>query len=769
MTEESFISAAPQPQSEVISATDLDTHSVISYLKRPRVVAQFDWSTTDKVDKILWTAQIPDLLLDTMNLQKLDGFGTFSATTVLTFQINSQPFQQGLLLLQSRPSDRILGTRGEWCDQNCANAMLLPSRIFDISTTTEVQIRIPYNSPLQEYNLISGQWPWATFNVFVLTPFNVISTSSIKITVFGHYENIHLGAPTTMPVKAVAQVGKEALGPVSAITKQISGVTSYLSSAASSHLPGLSGILDKGTTISDAVTSILSALGWSKPLSAIPPQPVLQRPTQYTGTADGTDSGLPLSLVHNNKITFKENFGGSEADECSLDYILKLPNLIYRGVYGINNKPGDVLFKTMLCPSWYVTTTANKPFQKYATNITYWASTCKYWRGGFKFTIRFARCNYVSGRLQVVYSPYSDNTSTTMVSRAAYAYKIILDLREQTEFTFLVPYIATTHYKEFPNNDSSDDTVRDWDSLDNATSDPNHKYSVGTLTLQVLTPLQANQTILTPSIDFIVDVAAADDFEIAVPTDNLCVPVYGYKALPTAQSGSIGATGIRDTRESYVSKSFIPTDITGKPLTKPTPLPAEQCIGERFASVREIAKRFSWHQIWPSFRMVYVSTLPILSQNADNNFDLRTDDDNAKANANVSYYNYVANCFAYRRGGFYIKSASVKDTKSVSLAEYSLTGANLSPRVYEQSSKPLHELYVPFYARTTHVPVNFKADSYQIIPHEVVNSSTGNRLWGFAGADDTDFGYYIGPCRHYLKFALSGLDNPDAADASKIV
>lgn len=768
MTEESFISPAPQPATEVISATDLDTHSVISYLKRPRVVAQFDWSSTDPADKIIWTSQIPTLLLDNMNLQKLDGFGTFSATTVLTFQVNSQPFQQGLLLLQSRPSDDILGTRGQWCDANCTNAMLLPSRIFDISTTTEVQIRIPYNSPLQEYNLISGQWPWATFNVFVLTPFNVISTSSIKITVFGHYENIHLGAPTTMPVKAAAQVGTEALGPVSAVTKQISGVTSFLSEAASSHMPGLSGILNKGTVISDAVTSILSALGWSKPLTETQPHSVLLRPAQHTGTADGTDNSLPLSLVHNNKINFKENFGGSDADECSLDYILKLPNLIYRGVYGINNNPGDVLFKTLLSPSWFVTTTASNPFKTYATNITYWASTCKYWRGGFKFTIRFARCNYVSGRLQVVYSPYSDNTSTSDVSRSAYAYKLILDLREQTEFTFLVPYIATTHYKEFPNNDDSDNTYYQWDSLDLKQDDPNHKYSAGTLSLQVLTPLQANQTILPPTIDFIVDVAAADDFEIAVPTDNYCVPIYGYEAPATAQSGSIGATGVRDTRESYVSRNFVPNNITGKPLNKPNPLPAQECIGERFASVRELAKRFSWHQIWPSFRLKYVSSLPQLDATGAN-YNLHSDDQGVTGNANVSYYNYVANCFAYRRGGFYVKSASVKDTRSVSLAEYTITGSNLSPRVYEQSSKPLHEVFIPFYARTSHVPVNINASSYQIIPHLTVTSSTGNRLWGFSGADDTDFGYYIGPCRHYLKSSLDPNKTMDLADASKIV
>nr|AWK77895.1 structural polyprotein [Perth bee virus 1] len=756
VTEESFVSPTPQDPSEVLSASDNTNHSIISYLKRPRVVKHFTWSSTNKSNDILWEAVVPEILLDTMNKQKLDGFGTFSATTVLTFQINAQPFHQGLLLLYSRPSDSILGDRGKWCDNNCSNAMLLPNKIFDISTTSEVQIRVPYNSPLQEYNLITKQWPWSSFKVMVLTPFNTVSTSNIEINVFGHFEDIHLGAPTTMPI---AQVGGESLGPVSSVTSQIGAITKMLSSSTKDYLPGLAGILNKGTDISEALTSLISALGFSKPLTAIPPQVVLQRPTQYTATVDGCDSGLPLSFNHNNAIAFKENFAGSTADECALDYVLKMPNLIYQGTYNINDQVGKQLFKTMLCPTWMLTTNSTKtetnstPLDSYASNIMYWSSLCKYWRGGFKFTIRFARCNYISGRLALVYSPYGKVTSNSLVDRSEYAYKLILDLRKQTEFTFNVPYIATTHYKLNPLV-AEEREGRTYDPLNPGQVDAHDMYTSGCLSLQVLTPLQANQSILPPHIDFIVEVSAADDFEIACPVTNVCVPFsdLDISSIPVAQVGTIGATGVRDTRQNYISGSFQPQDVTGKPLTNPTPIPAQECIGERFNSLRELCKRFSWHRIADTYPVKEACLLPKLIKVGTSYYltdDTKTKENAEDSNMTVSYYSYIANCYAYRRGGIYLKNVNTSTSKQVPITEYTFGQSALSPRVYE--TKAMHELFIPFYSRVSYIPVNQKSPANTLVPLFNITHNGGDKMWGICGADDTDFGYYIGPPRHIIR------------------
>nr|QKW94205.1 structural polyprotein [PNG bee virus 3] len=753
--DEYLVSDKPQTFSEVRSAADSRTHTIIDFLERPRIVYRTPWPTTIEPNVNLIDLKLPDILLDKMNLNKLEGFASFSASVEIKIQINAQPFQAGLLILAACPPSELIGNRNSICKYSIDKALCLPHVLFDISKTSEISLTIPYVSPIQQYDLIRREFPWSDFFVKVYSKFVSNQTDSLDVLVWARFKDIKLGVPTAGEISSGLQLqAGEQGGPISNVVGTITDVVESVGGKVSSYLPSLKKFVKPGVQIGRGVQGLISALGFSKPQQLDQPCPLVLRPGASLANTDGLDTGVPMAARQSNSIEFMPAFAGSSADELSLDYVLRIPNYVDRFSYSTSDND-VILWSSVVSPVYNsIPFTDFDPDQVQPTNLKYISSFYSYWRGSLKYTFRFVKTNYHSGRVEFCFSPFTDKSNpTSLNSRSHFCYRVVGDLREQTEFTFLVPYVSTVDYKKVD---------LDLDPLDSKPVDISKM--TGCVYVRALTPLQLSQALLPNSISCVVEVAAGPDFELAAPINSWYQPVGGAILSNTGESGlrvesgdTFGSTGTRDIRSSYIDNSFMPQSITGdQRMIAPQTSCAMQCIGEPATSLRELLKRpqllFNWSAI--SFKNFY--QLPLVKIDSNSKTLYFKINDSVTVDCSVTNLMRICSMYAFLRGGFNVKLWHHTNYKLplACVRLFNMNSINDSaacPVSMEHiPSKSLSEFSLPYYGRCSYIPIsdNYNASLENILPSWKFSTIDKEDCLMYVSAkDDLDLGYFLGPPR----------------------
>lgn len=483
---------------------------------------------------------------------------------------------------------------------------------------------------------------------------------------------------------------------------------------------------------------ILAALGLSKPLDTEKQREVVIRTAPKMANVDGNDSAMPLSYRFDNQIPMQNSFAGTAVDEMSMKYLLSMPNYIYTGNYTTSSL-GKVIFSTQLTPTWlskdfYLPASPTDVKVRQPTLLSYIAKPFRYWRGGFVFTIRFIKCDYVSGRLAVVYSPFALPVGNEAFNRSEYAYKLIIDLRENTEFTFTVPYMRDTDFMNVvPGSDPLTDAYD---------SDTNSGY----LGIIPLTNLQVSSALLPNNIDFVVEVRAASDFEFVAPINGVPSPVLQNSAPPKykVQSGEpIQAPGIRDTRMESLESTQDPPSIIGKPLQALRK--SLVCCGEEIISIRDFIKRFDWAGIADNSHNPFsLLTVPVLfSSGATDNLGLKYDKLKGIDGRGTQHVMYWAALYGFFTGGLNLKYFG---NNLNSYTMFKIPGGGLPTAIEFSSLKPINEISVPYYSRVQYNPLNV---DFPLFPDPNIGILSDGKpavaAIGLSAKDDLRFGYLLGP------------------------
>lgn len=765
-----------QTNFDVVSSTDFRNHSVVDFLERPQALTEITWSTTQPAGTVIVDYIVPDVLFSQMITEKLSGFGAFSASVEFRVQINPHPFLMGILVLFQYPHESIIGSSRRTALLSAIDKILyLPHTKFDISKSSEAVIDIPYVSAQNMYDLTTGNYPWSRFGIMVYSPLNALAATTLDLQIWCRFKDVKLGPPTfsiMAPVGStsdlVEQVGPEDNGPLSRPISEIGTGLSAFSRAVPS-LPTISSIAETVGRAAPGLARILSSFGFSKPLDTAKPMQVLARPTAYTANADGVDASHSLSFVFDNKIPLQGHFAGSSSDELDLKYVLSVPNYIASGSY-TTTSAGTVLFETFLSPTWrsesfnFGTSTAVVDVPQ-PTNLAYVSSWFANWRGSFVFTIRFAKCDYVSGRLAVIYSPFARINALEPVTRMDYSYKYIIDLRENTEFTFTVPYFAESdHLLVNP--------------AFNPLTDPpptaaNYGVHSGWLGIVPLTNLQRSSALIPNSINFVVEVRAGHDFELANPTAYYWNPIVRYTSSVTEQleeqvGDPVQAPGIRDTRTNVLQSTTDPQDITGIDRNhSAVPIKTVECFGEKVTSLREFIRRFMWsyqaNTFFPPNRFLALGPpeVSVTGTAASPSFGYLL---TGATVAVPDFLSIICPMYAFYTGGLNMKVYAASGTRLISckLRAPLFTSSIAIPSAYETpTTKPIAEFSIPYYARSPKGPVTYQGDTSQTqsvygsrdgVLINVDQSTTAPTYWvGHSTKDDFNLGYFLGPplCADY--------------------
>nr|WEU70922.1 MAG: structural polyprotein [Hangzhou dicistro-like virus 7] len=692
-------------------------HTIKDFLSRPIVISTGSWSSSDANEAQLMTANFPEVLIsNSMYQEKLRGFVGLRATLVVKVQVNSQPFQQGRLMLQYFPYAQYMPNRVALVNSTLQGRSGCPRTDLDLSVGTEVEMRIPYVSPHVYYNLITGQGSFGAIYLVVYSQLKdqVSGTGSVEYTVWAHLEDVDVQYPTganiftgsapnyaslgqkmlagqfterdlreiwnskaykKKPDKIYAQVASEItqLKESGTISSGIGKISEGLSTM--SKIPVLGNIFTRPAWISAQASNIFKLLGFSKPtIQGLPCENKLRGQARMANF-DGADTSHKMALSAQNEIETKAGLSGTSADEMDMSHVLSIPNYWDRFTWDTTNATNYSLWTNYVTPMKIKPYSSSNTDKFRCTHTGYVANTHTYWRGSMVYTFKFVKTQYHSGRLRISFIPFYFNSTissgTPDVSRTQ---KIIVDLRTSTEVSFTVPYVSSRPWMFCIRPEAS------WLGTDNTLM---YNAVTGIVRVEVLNQLVAANNV-SQAVDVIVEVSGGPDLTFAAPTLPSYVP-YAGTFNPDAT-----AKALREREEEYgnnIPDVKIVAQIMGEneaiqrndaqhgihPMSIDTHKinnnwsPEAHCIGEKIMSIRQLIKRFgNFYTLTQS----HLNSGGIIAP-----FSVPSPVTATASTKTMSMFEYYYFIYAFWRGGMRIKSAtSVNQTSTPTKVSHKFPG-----------------------------------------------------------------------------------------------
>nr|QJI52074.1 MAG: capsid polyprotein [Dicistroviridae sp.]QJI52215.1 MAG: hypothetical protein [Dicistroviridae sp.] len=694
-----------------MTAREERIHTIKDFLSRPIIIHTDTWSSTTASDTQLFTANFPEVLIaNTMYRQKLRGFVGLRATLVVKVQVNSQPFQQGRLMLQYFPYAQYMPNRVALVNSTLQGRSGCPRTDLDLSVGTEIEMRIPYVSPHVYYNLVTGQGSFGAIYLVVYSQLRdqLSGEGAVEYTVWAHLEDVDVQYPTganiftgsapnlisesqkiadgtftqqdmtkmwhaktylRKPDKIFAQMGSELeqlknRGTISGGIGQISEGLSTLS-----RIPVLGNIFTRPAWISAASANIFKMLGFSKPTQQGLACESKLRTQVRMANFDGSDTSHRMALSAANEIETKPGLAGTSLDEMDFGRLLSIPNYWDRFTWSTDNATNSILWDNFVTPFKVkpYSDTINDRFR--CTHMGYVANTFGYWRGGIVYTFKFVKTQFHSGRLRISFIPfYFNDTISTGVPDVSRTQKVIVDLRTSTEVSFTVPYISSRPWMFCIRPEAA------WLGENNEMM---YNAVTGIVRVEVLNKLVAANNVFQ-SIDTLVEVNGAPDLSFAAPT---CPSYYPYGGEFTALSTREAKKQHDDEYDNNIVAQMMGEDQQiprneaqhGRyPMSIDTHTidsnwsPEAMCIGEKIMSVRQLIKRFG------TFASNFFATSTVANALMITPFSVASPPTSPGASVNIAMLDYYYFIYAFWRGSVRLKhAATFTNTDEIPIQKFS--------------------------------------------------------------------------------------------------
>lgn len=544
-----------------VTAKEKASHGLTDFLKRPIVLATGKWKDTNAFGNELVRIRLPDAFLkNTSYVEKLSGFMGVRGDFRLKLQVNSQPFQQGRLKMQFIRYAKYIPNKVAGINANVTGRTGCPCVDLDLGEGTEVEMVIPWVSPHPYFNLVREHSTYGDVYVFVYGMLqDMTGLAEVEWTLWGSFDDVEVEFPTGAPMTdyngKMALIRKIDNGSVSdddwakfknfklqssEIEEVVSGgvLSTGVGQAGAamstlSKVPGL-GMLRTPGWLADAASNALSVFGFSKPTLAAPNNLSKFRGQAFMGNFNGLDNSHKLALSATNELETVPGMAGAVDDEMSFSHISSTYNYFKLFKWQTKDVGGTVLFSTPVHPFLY----GGGAVGYAMTHVGAVANVNSFWRGTLNYKFIFPKTKFHSGRLLFTFTPGSLGDASSV----AQDYKLIVDMRTQSEVVFSVPYVST----------------RPWMDVISPYDDPNKNllkyYSTGVLTVSVLNSLVAASTV-SDSITVLVEVAGekngSDPLVFSGPTLPRFRPVVSNVSADEAEVTILAVT----TPFSYDSTS----------------------------------------------------------------------------------------------------------------------------------------------------------------------------------------------------------------------
>lgn len=663
-------------------------------------------------------------------------------------EVSGNIFQQGRLLCHFLPQGQVSGVYPGMRNRSLTAMTQQPRVELDLNCDSSVEMEVPYMSPFPYYSVYDQSGPWGKFYVTVYCALATGSSGSTtaEVTVYAWFKDVEMVTPTYITAQGRDKSEEESKSlsgrTISSTLKTVSKVAGNLS-----KIPLLSSVAGPVAWASGILAGSAAAFGYSKPLNEGDVLRVSPGIGQYMSNGDGIDTSQQLGTLNTNKVVILPKLGLSGLDEANLTHLCQIPAYVGSFSWTTAQANTTVLSTYGVSPSSFINVNTYDTTHKWLDlpPVTYFHYFFSYWRGSMRIRLKCVKTAAHSGKILVIFAP--GGAGSPSFTQANYCLREVLDVRDKSEWEFLLPYTSNVPYQRVPTARSAVGGG-----------------SIGTLSFQVQNQLVAPATV-SSSVTFLVEVSGGPDFELADPVfmttecpylDNDWITAQGADDLPT---NSCDVDADRGFGGSVIKTAGV--DI------------ASVCIGERITSLYQLMKRFTPCGKVASVTSPYVSTTfsvqnvrPFAINFVQEGGSTVPYAPNFPAN---DYMCFFASCFAYSRGGARLKCMRWEgeaDTGPWMVTQYfdgatTGTGNTTSTSIGYPLQPIIHnsfaggqgvEVAIPQYTqgmcrlnRVSTDNVFEPADMYTSNNRVCISTAdSGSRILYRAVADDYQLGYFIG-------------------------
>mgnify|MGYP003574277802 FL=1 len=590
------------------TAHDSDQAPLGDFLKRPVKIAEFDWGIGTELleDFDPWSLFFNSPRV----INRISNFNLLRANLHLRILINGNPFQYGRCLMYYRPLDVFdqLSSDAGFIGQDLIAGSQCPHIYLDPTTSQGGELMLPFFWHKNYFSITDSEWKNA--GRIYLRSLNALkhATGALgvsTITVMAWAEDTQMSVLTSVnPTLITPQMGEfeeaNSKGFISGPATTIAKVAGALK-----VIPWIRPYAMASEYVANGVAQAAKIFGFCRPTDT---SQTIVRPSATCNLAlsNVVDTSQKLSVDAKQEITVDPRISGIESlDPLNIRGIASRESYLTTFTWAVGTDPDSLLWNVRPNPMMY-DTSGGAAFHFTALAMT--ALPFQKWTGSLRYRFQIVASNYHRGRLRFIWDP---NYIVEPTSNYNITHSTIIDIADERDFTMEIANgqdftLLESIRSGFP-------TVSTADSFGTSTFTakrlstsgiPEHN---GTLGVYVLNELTVPDSEVNNDVQINVFVSAGDDYEVAVPVDDL--QAFAFKP----QSGLVEQADPTTTEPSaplqYNSVQFTP-EITESPNFNSV------FTGEAIASFRPLLKRFALHTTLQDFptgtleESVIAGTLP---------------------------------------------------------------------------------------------------------------------------------------------------------------
>lgn len=399
------------------------------FLERPRVVKSFSWTPSQKAGTLIQRIYFPDALFESQVLwSKLKFYLFFRAGIKIQIKTNGTAFHYGQLCVAWKPCALgryipINGTTLPTCYDSIVQASQFPHVLVSPMSSQNVEMRLPYQSPLSRIPLAAFSEVLAddriysnlgVLDVYVMTPLRTegkTTDTPVNVTIFAMFTDPDLIGATHQPQEYVS------------ITPPSLPEVPYPS--------GLRYTLDELDIVTKPLDLPYHAQSEVTNTTAVGYFPVQLAPGQ---------TSFPTALLQ-----VDDNIGHLNSGSTLLSDHLE--DWSYLISYNI---PTTATINTKICsipidPTQLNVTEYKTKSLKLYTKLAYLSELFMFWSGPIEFRLDFVASRFHSARFRVAWYP-PDTVALAPLPDLGDALSKIIDVQGDTSEVIEVPYLLPTPY-----------------------------------------------------------------------------------------------------------------------------------------------------------------------------------------------------------------------------------------------------------------------------------------------------------------------------------
>jgi len=386
-------------------------------------------------------------------------------------------------------------------------------------------------------------------------------------------DDLRLSVPTTQDAFNINPQSGDEYGesPVSSVASTVAKAAGKLE-----KLPMI-GPYAKATSMAmGSLGAVAKAFGFSRPAIIDPPVNMRQHPLGLMANTNVPDSSTKLTVDAKQEVTIDPSvLGINMPDEMLIREIATRESYITQFNWPITAARGSLLWNTAVLPTMAV-------IDNSFTNPMTWYPACgfaalpfKWWRGTMRYRFQIVCSEYHKGRLRFVYDPNWVGSADRNVVESR-----IVDLTTERDFVMDISWGQPLPFAPVDAGYPSFGTV----AITALVASSN-----GTLAVFVENDLTSPNTTVNNDIKINVFVSTCDDFEVAVPTEDVIANLT-YSTQSGIQVQSSDEPAMSD--DNAPVKADSDEEIMSCLKVDHT---YDVHFGETVSSFRQLVKRYNFH------------------------------------------------------------------------------------------------------------------------------------------------------------------------------